>query len=182
MSNIITKFDSFINEELSPETYVNAANKLDKLDHPNRAKELLKHAEKNMNIESFKLKSFAVLGGNKEENEIKFLSIKPILKSKNFYFLVDVKCNDEIYNDNSLIFNKESGEAEIVDNKDRTLDPILMIFINRKEALKFIRYIKNIIKNDTKLKDNEKELIFKNYMNFGINALYSELGDDRKEK
>jgi len=161
MKNIITKFDEFINEELKPETYLSAATKLHKLGHKNRGQQLVDFYLKN----KYDYPTFIT----NDDFKLIFITIKPILKDDNFYFLFDtIADNNENIKKLRLSIHKPSNILYI-NQYDKGI-----VLKYRNEAVKLYKFLKDTIKNDNDLSEEEKELIFTKYFTININNLYQD--------
>jgi hypothetical protein len=162
MNNLKTKFDSFVNEELKPETYKKASDELLKLGHITRARNLYQHYNKLINPPIFDLFKDSKLIINK---------IKPILNGLNaneFYFEIEYildypfEGTRETLKPKNAFLDFESNKIYIKEDlSSSTTNKFNLTFNDRKEAMKFIYFLRNIVKDDKILKEEEKEFILK---------------------
>jgi len=147
MKNIKITFESFINEELSPSTYLSAADKLKDKGHNKRAEELRNFSNKNLDDELSKIKPINII-----VDDIN-IEIKPE------YFTFDISLNktehgsidinweipdldeDDTYIGQNIYFAYDSENNKIIDGPN--IDGLLID--NRQSANKIFKMIKDII-------------------------------------
>ena len=163
MKNIKTTFDSFLNEELSPQTYMDTADKLHNMGHRNRAEKLREHgknviqkeeetATNNINNELSKINPVIITCGDEE------FEIKP----EYFTFTVFNKIDDESEH-GSIVIDWELPKEKLLDEDDYVgqniffpvdfdINEVLdgpnidgLLLDDRKNANKIVKMIKDII-------------------------------------
>lgn len=148
MKNIKTTFDSFINEELSPKTYLNAADKLDRIGHKKRANELTKHSNNIINSNLSKLQPITITSVD-EEFEVKpeYFNFEVIEQIDNENTGGSIHINWKIPGGEDDFIGQEIYFAVDFDVNQILDGPIIdgLLLDNRQSANKLVKLIKDII-------------------------------------
>lgn len=151
MKNIKTTFDSFLNEELSPKTYLNAGNKLANKGHKNRSKNLIDYGKSLIDSSLSRLQPITITSGG-EEVEVKpeYFTFHVFNKideeSEHGSIVIDWELPIELleeddYLGQNIFFSVDFNTNEVLDGPN--IDGLLID--NRQSANKIIRLLKDII-------------------------------------
>lgn len=153
MKNIKTTFDSFLNEELSPKTYINAANKLHSIGHNNRSQNLKEYGKGIIDSELSRIEPITITSGD-EEFEVKpeYFKFEVFNKiddeSEHGSIVIDWEIPSELlengendYVGQNIFFPVDFDTNEVLDGPN--IDGLLLD--NRKSASKMVKILKDII-------------------------------------